>query len=191
MEREVKQFMPAVAMAIAALGLSCLTSGIPAAHAEGKFGAYHPSQGSPETPSTGGGIVTSNGNSWATHACQHAGYLVEEQDNGGGFTNVGDCVSYAAHGGKLFDPTLSLAQINSHGDYSIVGTGFHASSPIRLIRVYHPTGDVFNRVDWATNGAGMFSTNLWACYALNTSVTVEALDASGVHRTATLSVNCP
>jgi hypothetical protein len=62
---------------------------------------------------------------------------------------------------------------------------------IRLIRVYQPTGDVWPHGAYGTNAAGTFSTNLWACYAPNTSVTVEALDASGVHRTATLSVKCP
>jgi hypothetical protein len=131
------------------------------------------------------------GNSGANHACQQGGYLALQRADGTGFKNTGDCVSYAAHGGVLFNPTLTLKQTDARGDYSVVGTGFHANSAITLIRTYQPTGDVFNRTDWATGPAGAFSTSLWACYTRNTSVVVTVLDAAGVHKTASLAVRCP
>jgi hypothetical protein len=41
------------------------------------------------------------GNSPAAHACQQGGYLSLVGSDGTTFSNVGDCVSYAAHGGTF------------------------------------------------------------------------------------------
>ena len=50
-------------------------------------------------PSAGYGA--GGGNSDAAHACQHGGYLKVFRSDGTGFSNTGECVSYAAHGGQL------------------------------------------------------------------------------------------
>jgi hypothetical protein len=42
-----------------------------------------------------------NGNSDAAHACKQGGYLSLEGSDDRTFANVGECVSYAAHGGEL------------------------------------------------------------------------------------------
>ena len=51
------------------------------------------------------------GNSAAAHACQDGGYANLEGTDGTLFSNVGDCVSYAAHGGTLvaIAPSVSVA----------------------------------------------------------------------------------
>ncbi len=46
-------------------------------------------------------LFSRGGNSDAAHACQQGGYQNLFRTDGTGFTNVGDCVSYAAQGGTL------------------------------------------------------------------------------------------
>lgn len=48
-------------------------------------------------------------NSDAAKLCQHGGWQNQRTATGGSFSNTGDCVSYAAHGGILFSPSISLA----------------------------------------------------------------------------------
>jgi hypothetical protein len=46
-------------------------------------------------------IAAANGNSAAAHACQKGGYLGLVGANGETFSNTGQCVSFAAHGGEF------------------------------------------------------------------------------------------
>ena len=46
-------------------------------------------------------LFARGGNSDAAHACQDGGYANLFRTDGTGFANVGECVSYAAHGGVL------------------------------------------------------------------------------------------
>jgi hypothetical protein len=145
---------------------------------------------------SGTALAAGGGNSGAAHTCQHSGYVFLERSDGSGFSNTGACVSYAAHGGTLFDPVLTLKQTDVQGHYSVVGTGFHANSAITLIRAYKPTGDVFTLTAWSTDASGTFSTSILACYTVppapkNNFVTVTALDSFGVQRTASLAITCP
>ena|SRR5689334_15733904 len=58
-----------------------------------------------------------NGNSDAAHLCQNGGYANVLRNDGTGFTNTGDCVSYAARGGQFFHEitfsNISLGACNS------------------------------------------------------------------------------
>ena len=45
--------------------------------------------------------LANGGNSAAAHACQQGGYLALVGEGGETFKNTGDCVSFAAHGGKF------------------------------------------------------------------------------------------
>lgn len=47
------------------------------------------------------GAATAAGNSGAAHPCQQGGYVNYSTTTGATFTNTGECVSYAAHGGAL------------------------------------------------------------------------------------------
>ncbi len=44
-----------------------------------------------------------NGNSGAAHLCQQNGFANVFREDGTGFANTGDCVSYAAQGGQFFE----------------------------------------------------------------------------------------
>lgn len=46
-----------------------------------------------------GTAIAGGGNSDAAHTCQQDGYLTMHRSDGSSFKNVGDCVSYFAHGG--------------------------------------------------------------------------------------------
>jgi len=53
------------------------------------------------------------GNSDAAHACQHGGYITLFREDHTGFDNTGECVSYAAHGGKFVTRvTATLTDVN-------------------------------------------------------------------------------
>jgi hypothetical protein len=91
---------------------------------------------------TAAGASTGGGNSDAAHACQQGGYKSLVGTNGG-FTTVGECVSYAAHGGTFVTPgagefllpagqtaTLSGSQLSACNDltygYQLSGGSFTA-----------------------------------------------------------------
>lgn len=52
-------------------------------------------------PATAANADAGPGNSGAAHACQQGGYLSLVGADGTTFSNVGECVSFAAHGGKF------------------------------------------------------------------------------------------
>lgn len=60
---------------------------------------------------SGTASADTGGNSAAAHACQDGGYANLEGTDGTLFSNVGNCVSYAAHGGTLvaIAPSVSVA----------------------------------------------------------------------------------
>jgi hypothetical protein len=76
------------------------------------------------------------GNSDAAKACQKDGWknLVRAEDHSA-FKNVGDCVSYAAHGGTLTSPTPSYAQ--SQSDCEAAG-GTFSTAPSPNYDTTHP-----------------------------------------------------
>lgn len=49
----------------------------------------------------------------AAHLCQQGGYLTLTRQDGTPFTNVGDCVSYAAQGGVLRQPGASVSIVET------------------------------------------------------------------------------
>jgi hypothetical protein len=53
--------------------------------------------------------LAAGGNPDAAHACQNGGYLRFQGIDGTTFTNVGQCVSYAAHGGTMTCAVTSIS----------------------------------------------------------------------------------
>jgi hypothetical protein len=53
--------------------------------------------------------LAAGGNSGAAHACQNGGYLMFQGIDGTTFTNVAQCVSYAAHGGAITCAETSIS----------------------------------------------------------------------------------
>ena len=88
------------------------------------------------------------GNAANAAKCEEGGYLDYTDAQGNPFKNEGQCTSYAARGGQLVPVPVSTADITlDQGSGSFTGsisvTGFPPNSPIQLIRVYSPGGDLF------------------------------------------------
>src|SRR5689334_10894903 len=81
-------------------------------------------------------LAVAGGGNWANaKMCQKGGWQTLERSDGTAFATQSDCVSYAAGGGTVFAPTLSVpSPVSGAGvgsftpDFTITGTGFHASS---------------------------------------------------------------
>jgi hypothetical protein len=79
----------------------------------------------------------------AAHACENGGYLTLHRADGTGFTNAGECTSYAAHGGQFQTATLSItigsAQYTTDPDArigTISGTGLLPGTDVTLDLIY-------------------------------------------------------
>jgi hypothetical protein len=70
-----------------------------------------------------------NGNSDAAHACQQGGYLSLVGDDGTTFSNVGACVSFAAHGGKFATGIIIPAGQTATLSNAMFGDNFVTNCP--------------------------------------------------------------
>lgn len=146
----------------------------------------------------GHALADGGGNSDAAHACQQGGYSSLQQSNGTGFSNTGQCVSYAAHGGTLFAPVVTVTSpITAPGigqvsqPFTVTGTGFHPSS----------TGTLTCSASWGscgtwgtptTNASGAFSfgPTAWLIgVPCDFTATFTYTDAAGVHAAGTQVVH--
>ena len=91
------------------------------------------------------------GNSGAGHACQDGGYLNYTDADGNGFKNTGQCVRYAAQGGKLIAPTPDLIL----SDGVLTGTGFPSDATVRL-RLRSSLGAITGFHTTPTDSTGTF-----------------------------------
>lgn len=156
-----------------------------------------------------GAALAGGGNSAAAHRCQMGGWQTLEDASGNPFPDQSACVSYAAGGGSLFQPTFTVVTHVGTGtlngrtccffSYDLSGTGFHPNSALTLHWVY--TTPVYSDAEWtfpagfSTNSTGAFSNDWYwhqNCLAPGDVVagTLTATDASGVSKSATFTGTC-
>lgn len=156
-----------------------------------------------------GAALAGGGNSAAAHRCQMGGWASLEDAAGNPFADQSACVSYAAGGGSLFQPTFTVVTHVGTGtlngrtccffSYDLTGTGFHPNSEMTLHWVY--STDPYSDNEWtfpanfSTDGSGAFSSlGYWHqnCLAPGDVVagTLTATDASGVSRSTTFTGTC-
>ena len=130
--------------------------------------------------------ASAQGNSDDTHLCQQGGYLHYTDADRNGFENEGQCVSYAAHGGKLVPvpvPDLSLE------DGFISGTGFTPNTTVVIsVWVHSPGGSTFIPLSSALDATGAFSFSLFTLRGVGTIAVITAIDAAGVSHTETFDI---
>jgi hypothetical protein len=107
-------------------------------------------------------FAVGGGNSGAAHLCQNGGYLTLLPASGTAFTNTGDCVSYAAHGGQFFQRiTFSNISLGACNDitfgYTVNGVStdvynkpydcapFHTYADVSILVPVGSTVDVYLR----------------------------------------------
>jgi len=82
--------------------------------------------GTPIEPVEAVVTIQSSRNSDAADACRNGGYASLNRTDGSSFNNVGECVSYGAHGGS-FGPAITSFELNGNscftGHYTAVFSG--------------------------------------------------------------------
>ncbi len=153
------------------------------------------------------------GNSDAAHACQQGGYANYARADGTTFANTGECVSYAADGGRLvriLHPAITATEttttiFGTTGFVIVVsGTGFTPGGTVSLDLTFLRNGTVVGSLTGndsttatATGAIGPYQLNYqnpaFPCSSAGnpTSVVVTATDATtGVQTTTTVAVPC-
>jgi hypothetical protein len=133
------------------------------------------------------------GNSANAHACQKGGWQTLQTATGDSFTNQGACVSYGAHGGIPFSPSVTLTLSCDTDLHSLVITvaafGFHPNilgGSETLIHDGHPQVST-NQVLLDANGNANPADQVIVTVNHDASalVTSKFADAAGVHASAT------
>jgi hypothetical protein len=78
--------------------------------------------------------ATGAGNADNAKKCQKGGWQHLYRSDGTAFKNQGDCVSYAAQGGALVTPFMTLTNVDCTGCWHVVGVGagLEPSSPVEF-----------------------------------------------------------
>lgn len=115
-------------------------------------------------PAVAANADSAPGNSGAAHACQHDGYLSLVGADGTTFSNVGACVSFAAHGGQfatgIVIPAGKTAALSgaTFGDfvtncpYDPMVYGYQLNLGANVNVANHPAGSGCTHVAGATIG---------------------------------------
>lgn len=128
-------------------------------------------------------------------ACQRGGYVALQEGNGTTFSNVRECVVYAAHGGTLYAPKLTQSpsgtmNIGAENAFDVDGTGFHANSQLTWRVVTPNGGDLTLPALNTTNADGSFVQGWYFSACPGGSVTFTVTDADGVHASITVPFAC-
>jgi hypothetical protein len=130
--------------------------------------------------------LAGGGNSGNAKACQKNGWQQLQMSTGGAFTGQDECVSYAAHGGTLFAPSLTATDEGCmpapgggafKDEWALTATGFTPGSSLTITPVPGQWPLPFD-------GSGQITVHYFAASGgLNPSITFT--DGNGVHASVT------
>jgi hypothetical protein len=129
--------------------------------------------------------------------CLNGGWQTPAQrSDGTAFGSETDCISYVAGDGVVYKPTLTAlpSTVKENENIAISASGFHPNSSGQLTVVTLPI-NVPNTLLAVTDGSGGFtggSTGFdpGACALGYTGVQVTYVDGSGVHASASVTLDC-
>ena len=137
------------------------------------------------------------GNSPTAKLCQKDGWKWAVDSSGAAFTNSDDCVAYGARGGEVFQPVVTAEPSHVVEEQGIVvkASGFHASSTGVLSIQMLPVTGIPSELLAVTNANGELTASsvftAGACAAGRTGATFTYTDGSGVHASASVTLDCP
>jgi hypothetical protein len=151
-----------------------------------------------------------NGNSANAHLCQQGGYSQVQTNTGRASANPGQCVSYAAQGGTLYQPTvivttevnpvpftgnlLFCAPNSPPGTVWCMiaqGTGFHPDTLLTVTYTIGPYGPfTASGTTSASGDAGLKLVSDCAYHQMGEAVTFSFTDSYGVHASASATIPC-
>jgi hypothetical protein len=140
--------------------------------------------------------AANGGNSANARACQRGGWQHLQTETGGTFRNQGDCVSHAANGGQIFNPTVTVdPDVVTFAEFFLVSVrGFHPNSQGHTLLGFTgqpPLGDFPD----VTDPTGGFDHGLnWVGFCANPAasfeMTISFTDGFGVTASTTQTLNC-
>jgi hypothetical protein len=148
-----------------------------------------------------GAALASGGNSGSAKICQKGGWASSALQNGSGqpltFSSEDECVSYGAHGGELFKP--SLVAVPSHAGEeegsTVTASGFHPSTTASLTNLTLGDGGGSITLPATTDASGsrVFSQAFTsgACALGITGAQLTFTDSFGVHASTIITLDCP
>jgi hypothetical protein len=129
--------------------------------------------------------------------CLNGGWQAPAQrSDGTAFGSETDCTTYTGNGGVVYKPTLTAlpSTVKENENIAISASGFHANSSGQLTIVTLPLNvsstllAVTGPNGGFTGGSSVFTTG--ACALGETGEQLTYVDGSGVHASATVSLDC-
>jgi hypothetical protein len=110
-----------------------------------------------------------------------------QTDNGGSFNKVGECASYAAHGGVLYRPvvTITPSAVDANEPFTIRVEGFHPNTTVR-VDFFFGLGLFFYDIPTDDAGIGTVTESLSNCGPIPIDWAVVAHDPQGIRAEAQL-----
>jgi hypothetical protein len=146
-----------------------------------------------------GAALAARGNSANAKLCQKGGWQTAQTSTGGAFASQDECVAYGAQGGTVFAPSVTVnpTHVPEETDSFMTVSGFHPLSVGEL--KFDSLGGADGSITFlgiTTNAAGglpVFSTSFTAgaCADGATGEQITYTDGSGVHASATVTLDCP
>ncbi len=146
-----------------------------------------------------GAALAAGGNSSIAKKCQKGGWTSSALQDGSGqaltFASEDECVSYGAHGGELFKPSLVAVptEVVENENIALTASGFHPSSDaeVTIDLIGGGSSSLFATTD-ATGGrsfSDVFTST--ACANGISGAVITFADEFGVHASATVTLDCP
>jgi len=127
--------------------------------------------------------------------CLNSGWQAPAQrSDGSSFSSEADCIAYASGNGVVYKPSLTATSpVHMEENVAIVASGFHPSSSGSLTILTLPMMSSFSLLA-VTNAQGGFTgssvfTNV-ACGLGTTGAQYTYVDGSGVHASASVTLDC-
>jgi hypothetical protein len=129
--------------------------------------------------------------------CLNGGWQAPAQrSDGTPFSSQSDCTTYTSTGGIVYKPSLTAvpAEVVEEQNIAVIASGFHPSSTGALTIVVLPSlaTSILTAV---TDGTGGFTASdvftSGACALGDTGAQFTYIDGSGVHASASATLDCP
>jgi hypothetical protein len=129
--------------------------------------------------------------------CLNGGWQTPAQrSDGTPFSSQSDCTTYTSTGGVVYKPSLTAvpSEVVEEQNIALIASGFHPNSTGALTIVVLPSM-VTSTLTAVTNATGGFTGSdvftSGACALGDTGALFTYVDGSGVHASATATLDCP
>jgi hypothetical protein len=143
------------------------------------------------------GALAKGGNSANAKKCQQGGWQTAQTNEGTSFSSEDDCISYGAHGGVVFKPSLVAVPdtVGEEEDSVLTASGFHPSTTaeVHIQVIGGQGGSITLPATTDASGSRQFFDTFpaTACDDGVTAAEITFTDSFGVHASTTVHLTCP